>query len=147
MKKPGFTLIEIVIVMAIAGLLIILVLLAVSGAQRSRRDNQRRHDLARLAAQLEVYASAHDGNYPTVTANPADGFKGAFLAFLPNSFTDPSNQAAYDLELGYGGGCNSSLAPASPGGPGSISYDVPGGGTNPFKVRMCLENGQYEIGN
>jgi prepilin-type N-terminal cleavage/methylation domain-containing protein len=45
-KEKGFTLIEIVLVLAIAGLLLVIVFLAVSGAQKSRRDSQRKNDNA-----------------------------------------------------------------------------------------------------
>jgi prepilin-type N-terminal cleavage/methylation domain-containing protein len=145
MKERGLTLIEIVVVMAIAGLLLAVVFAAIAGAQRSRRDNQRKHDLARLSAQLEVYASANSGIYPAVNAGP-DGFKGGFLSYLPDSFNDPSIGTPYDLELGFGGSCDSSKAIGSPNGPGSVSYDIPGASGFPYKLRMCLESGEYDIG-
>src|ERR1700748_3412987 len=63
-KEKGFTLIEIVLVLAIAGLLLVIVFLAVSGAQKARRDTQRKNDLSRVAAQLEQYASNNNGSYP-----------------------------------------------------------------------------------
>ena len=147
MNKRGFTLIEIVIVMAVAGLILGLVFLAISGAQRSRRDEQRRHDLGRLAGQIESYAGQNRGAYPAVNSGP-NGFKGGFeTSYLPDSFNDPSAHVPYDLELGFGAPCNPSAPAASPNGPGSISYDVPGGNGNPYKLRMCLENGEYDIGN
>src|SRR6266576_2318177 len=146
MQKRGFTLIEIVIVMAIAGLIILLVFLAISGAQRSRRDTQRKADLGRLSAQLEQYASTHSDKYPTVGGGPSD-FLGDFKSgYLPDNFNDPSAHGPYDLEDGFGTPCNPGAAPASPFGPGSISYEVPGGGGNPCEVRMCLEKGEYDIG-
>lgn len=64
-KDKGFTLIEIVLVLAIAGLLLVIVFLAVSGAQKSRRDTQRKQDVSRVAAALESYASNYSGGYPT----------------------------------------------------------------------------------
>jgi len=67
-KEKGFTLIEIVLVLAIAGLLLVIVFLAVSGAQKSRRDTQRKNDLSRIAAQLESYASNTNGCYPAMAA-------------------------------------------------------------------------------
>ncbi len=63
-KEKGFTLIEIVLVLAIAGLLLVIVFLAVSGAQKSRRDSQRKNDIGRVAASLESYASNTNGSYP-----------------------------------------------------------------------------------
>jgi prepilin-type N-terminal cleavage/methylation domain-containing protein len=146
MMKRGFTLIEVVIVMAIAGLILLFVFLAIAGANQSRRDAQRKADLGRLTAQLEQYASAHGDHYPTIGGGPSD-FLGDFKSsYLPDNFNDPSAHGAYDLEDGFGPACNPSAPPASPNGPGSISYDTPGGGSNPFKVRMCLEKGEYDIG-
>ena len=65
-KEKGFTLIEIVLVLAIAGLIMIIVFLAVSGAQKSRRDTQRKQDLSRIEAQLESFASNDNGLYPSM---------------------------------------------------------------------------------
>lgn len=146
MKKRGFTLIEIVIALAIGGLIIAIVFLALTGAQKSRRDSQRQHDLARLATQLEVYAGANLGAYPTTGGGP-NGFLGGFVAsYLPGNFNDPLANAPYYLEIGFGSPCDSSAPPASANGPGSISYDVPGANGSPFKLRMCLEKGEYDIG-
>ena len=70
-REQGFTLIEIVIVMAIAAALILVVLLAVGGAQKSRRDTQRRADATEFVAQLENYAANNAGAYPAAGAAPA----------------------------------------------------------------------------
>ena len=63
-KEKGFTLIEIVLVLAIAGLLLVIVFLAVQGAQRSRRDTQRKQDAARALASVESCSSNNAGLYP-----------------------------------------------------------------------------------
>jgi prepilin-type N-terminal cleavage/methylation domain-containing protein len=64
-KEKGFTLIEIVLVMAIAGLILVIVFLAVQGAQKSRRDQQRKTDAARMLGAVEQCASNRQGNYAT----------------------------------------------------------------------------------
>jgi prepilin-type N-terminal cleavage/methylation domain-containing protein len=70
-KDKGFTLIEIVLVLAIAGLLLVIVFLAVQGAQRSRRDTQRKNDASRMLAAVESCAGNNNGNYAAcTTANP-----------------------------------------------------------------------------
>ncbi len=56
-RSKGFTLIEIVLVLAIAGLLLVVVFLAVAGAQKARRDNQRKNDLAQFVAAVGNYAA------------------------------------------------------------------------------------------
>jgi len=64
-KKGGFTLIETVMVLAIAGLILVVVFLAVGGAQRANRDTARVNEAGQVAAQMEAYARDHDGTYPT----------------------------------------------------------------------------------
>jgi prepilin-type N-terminal cleavage/methylation domain-containing protein len=56
-KDEGFTLIEVVLVLAIAGLILVIVFLAVQGAQRGRRDTERKNAAARLLAAAEQVAS------------------------------------------------------------------------------------------
>src|SRR5687767_15012820 len=60
----GFSLIEVVLVLAIAGLLLIVVFLAVSGAQMSRRDFQRKQDLAQLLADVQKYSANNAARIP-----------------------------------------------------------------------------------
>jgi len=65
-KKSGFTLIEIVIVLAIAALIMVIVFVAVQGALMGRRNDQRRSDARRVLAAVESYPAI----YPTA---PTDG--------------------------------------------------------------------------
>lgn len=51
-KSEGFTLIEIVLVLAIAGLILVIVFLAVAGAQRARRDTGRKDAVNRADAEF-----------------------------------------------------------------------------------------------
>ena len=67
-STKGFTLIEIVIVLAIAALIMVIVFLAVAGAQRSQRDTALRNAAARTLAAAEAYASNNSGNYPANVA-------------------------------------------------------------------------------
>jgi prepilin-type N-terminal cleavage/methylation domain-containing protein len=89
--KKGFTLIEIVLVLAIAGLIMVIVFLAVSGAQRSRRDTQRKEDLSRIAAQIESYASNTNGCYPGSAAAPGCAAATTWAAFSTSNYITGSN--------------------------------------------------------
>lgn len=91
--KKGFTLIEIVIVLAIAALIMVIVFLAVQGAQRSRRDTQRKNDANRVLALAENFASTNSGNYPSTAAQC-----GSFITnyITKEGLTNPSG-GAYDL--------------------------------------------------
>jgi prepilin-type N-terminal cleavage/methylation domain-containing protein len=53
-RTEGFTIIEVLIVLAIAGLILLIVFLAVPALQRNSRNTQRREDVSRiLAAAVE----------------------------------------------------------------------------------------------
>ncbi len=69
-SKKGFTLIEVVIVLAIAALIMVIVFLAVAGAQRARRDTVTKDAAARVIAAMEQYAGNNSGTY-AVAALPA----------------------------------------------------------------------------
>ena len=64
-KKSGFTLIEIVIVLAIAALIMVIVFLAVSGAQRSRRDAVTKKAAYQALVAMATYAGINNGEYPS----------------------------------------------------------------------------------
>jgi prepilin-type N-terminal cleavage/methylation domain-containing protein len=60
----AFTLIELIVVVAIIGVLSTLVILNFSGAQASARDANKRSDLKQYQTALEVYANRSNGLYP-----------------------------------------------------------------------------------
>ncbi len=62
-KKEGFTIIEIMIVLAIAGLIIFIVLIAVPSAQRNARNLQRKNDAASVAGAVNTFME-NNGNTP-----------------------------------------------------------------------------------
>ena len=54
--RGGFTIIEVVLVLAIAGLIFLMVFIALPALQRSQRDTQRRNDLGRVTnAITQIY--------------------------------------------------------------------------------------------
>jgi len=63
-NQKGFTIIEILIVLAIAGLILTIVFLAVPQLQRNTRDNQRQNVASRLSSELGTYSSNNQGTFP-----------------------------------------------------------------------------------
>lgn len=100
-KKQGFTLIEVVLVLAIAGLIFLIVFLALPALQRSQRDTQRRNDVSRLMSQITTYQSNNQGALPASTAWNSS-FKSTYLTAGGQQFGDPDtgdytlSQAASD---------------------------------------------------
>lgn len=65
--KKGFTIIEVVLVLAIAGLIFAMVFIALPGLQRSQRDTQRTQDISRLLTAIQNYESNNRGAIPSET--------------------------------------------------------------------------------
>lgn len=59
--KKGFTIIEVVLVLAIAGLIFLMVFIALPALQRSQRNTQRRDDYSMLVTAINNYLSSNNG--------------------------------------------------------------------------------------
>ncbi len=60
-QRKGFTIIEVVLVLAIAGLIFLMVFIALPAMQRSQRDTQRRNDYSMLSGAITSYSSSNGG--------------------------------------------------------------------------------------
>ena len=63
-NKNGFTIIEVVLVLAIAGLIFLMVFLAVPSMQASQRDTQRRSDVTIVIGAVQNYMKYNHGKMP-----------------------------------------------------------------------------------
>ncbi|MBR3176051.1 type II secretion system protein [Candidatus Saccharibacteria bacterium] len=88
-NKKGFTIIEVVLVLAIAGLIFLMVFIALPALQRSQRDTQRRSDLGRAIAAVQSYQANNNGSIPDFKAT----FISGYLKAGGDSFQDPSGKA------------------------------------------------------
>lgn len=63
-KSSGFTIIEVMIVLAIAGLILGMVLIAIPTLERNSRNNQRKQDVATVLAAISRYGLNNSGEFP-----------------------------------------------------------------------------------
>lgn len=91
LNKKGFTLIEVVLTIAIGALIFLLAFIAFRNAQVNRRDSQRRSDLDKIAAEINNYASDKNGAVPTAS----DTAFSSFLSSYASGLKDPTSSAAY----------------------------------------------------
>lgn len=64
-NAKGFTIIEVMIVLAIAGLILLIVFLAVPALQRNSRNTQIKNDAGSVAGGISAYESNNAGAVPT----------------------------------------------------------------------------------
>lgn len=68
-KQQGFTIVEVLIVLAIAGLILMIVFLAVPSLQRNSRNNRRRADVSNYLSAVNEYVNNNNGALPSTAAN------------------------------------------------------------------------------
>lgn len=138
-QKKGFTIIEVVLVLAIAGLIFLMVFIALPALQRGQRDTQRRDDVARVSTQINNYQTNNRGNIPDDNAKLMQ-FKNNYMP--EDEFQDPK-EGPYTLSFQNG----SDSAPISDYGViryvkgatcGDDGVAVSGGARN-FALRIKLE--------
>jgi prepilin-type N-terminal cleavage/methylation domain-containing protein len=169
-KEKGFTIIEVVLVLAIAGLIFMVVFLAVPGLQRGQRDTQRKQDLGRLVSTITSMQGNDKGNIsetltdyqPTSdTVQDSGGRVYTELIAGGSRFDDPSSHKAYkvtDVKSGDENeafttadageiiiGINVSCAESVPSkAAGAKPFTTGGsGGSASFAVAMNTEGGIY----
>lgn len=89
-NEKGFTIIEVVLVLAIAALIFLMVFIALPTLQRNQRDAQRRQDVSRVLSQISSFQSNNRGAVPTgaqMTDTGATGFTARYLD--GTNFVDP----------------------------------------------------------
>lgn len=84
-SEGGFTIIEVLIVLAIAGLIMLIVFLAVPALQRNSRNTQRKNDASAVASAIANFISNNGGTLPDTKV------------------TDGSDSNAIDLKKGASG--------------------------------------------
>ena len=104
----GFTIIEVVLVLAIAGLIFIMVFVALPALQRSQRDTDRREDMMKFISQVKAYQQSNRGALPgsadnsvnTITnvtwsasmGGDANTWRGFYRDYLGEKYTDPDGK-------------------------------------------------------
>jgi prepilin-type N-terminal cleavage/methylation domain-containing protein len=146
-NQKGFTIIEVVLVLAIAALIFLMVFIALPALQRSQRDTQRKADVARVQTAIQNYQSNNRNSLPG-DAEFNTLLIPKYLTVGGDSFADPNgndykfkagslaDNAAFNTEESImyftrGAVCNGDSAPKTGQGQSkvAIQYKLEGGGT------------------
>jgi prepilin-type N-terminal cleavage/methylation domain-containing protein len=155
-SQTGFTIIEVVLVLAIAGLIFLMVFIALPALQRNQRDTQRKADMGRLSTALVNYTNSNRGTLPTNYTT----FSGQYLTTGGDTFLDPagapsgSTATTYQFvaldnqELTKSYSASQNTIYYTPGySCGDTSATVVTGGSRKVAFRMALEGGGYDCVN
>lgn len=113
-KEKGFTIIEVVLVLAIAGLIFLMVFIALPALQRGQRDQQRRTDLSRVQTAIQQYQSNNRNALPSDSdLQSSANFIAKYLKVGGDTFADP-NGTDYSF--------TTSVVPTTFSGDGRISF-------------------------
>lgn len=108
-SKKGFTIIEVVLVLAIAGLIFTMVFVALPALQRSQRDNARRDDMLSFISNVKKYQMNNRGALPSFgdgknwviwdqikdvasIKTTSASWEGFYKGYLGESFRDPDGE-------------------------------------------------------
>ena len=134
-KNKGFTIIEVLIVLAIAGLIMLIVFLAVPALQRNSRNTQRKNDVATYLSAVNEYITNNNGKMPTTAANVTTINDLANTGFYTEPTTAPQTGARTSaltvdtFELVTGAKCDTS----------NIGNTVAASGRS-YAIRFAVEN-------
>ena len=114
-NNRGFTIIEVALVLAIAGLIFLMVFVALPGLRASQRDTTRREDMISLIDSVKKYQQNNRGALPNGTQDVTGGsigenadcnsWAGFYRDYLGENFIDPDGEP-YNLTVSK---CDGSL--------------------------------------
>lgn len=122
-NKRGFTLLELIVAMAIIAVLMGLSLFGIQAVQRSQRDTERRAALSNINLEIAAWYGDY-GSYPVVTFDPTT----STARVGPNG----PNQKTISLKGAAKVGTDTTN--------GTTVYCYSGGGTSTFQLGVKLES-------
>lgn len=134
--EKGFTIIEVLIVLAIAGLIMLIVFLAVPALQRNSRNTQRTNDASRIAAAVNECLNNRNGRIADCDTFAAGAEAGQYVDIANNQQLVAATGAALNaFAFAVNTRCN---------GPGDAA--VAGGGTRAFTIVYQVETSGAPVG-
>lgn len=143
-REEGFTIIEVLIVLAIAGLIMLIVFLAVPALQRNSRNTQRTNDASTITAAISECMANTNGSVSTcIPASPAAPGGTYFDSAKVQQLTTRGSVSGTNVnnyEVTVSNGCNPTGTALQAGGGSrafAITYNIETTGTPQLK---CLSS-------
>lgn len=114
--KDGFTIIEVVLVLAIAGLIFLMVFIALPALQRSQRNTQRRDDYSMLVTAVNSYMASNNGKLANLIAGTNNDPSTLDASRWVNSTGEDPNGNPYEVKAYSYGKWSGTYGKVKPGG-------------------------------
>lgn len=156
-EQKGFTIIEVLIVLAIAGLIMLIVFLAVPALQRNSRNTQAKNAASSILGAVSEYQNNNNGAMPNHVAVASDGtvtvddtsittetqsnakIQGGFTVTTSSTFPTSTTTGAFTVAFGQKCSGNSAFTGANRST--AVAFYIEGGsatGTTP--APQCVES-------
>jgi|AntRauTorckE6833_2_1112554.scaffolds.fasta_scaffold00335_9 prepilin-type N-terminal cleavage/methylation domain-containing protein len=136
LNRDGFTIIEVLIVLAIAGLMMLVVFLAVPALQRNSRNSTRQNDAARMAAAINECITNNNGRVDACGDTFGAGQLAKYYKLLDNQQLTAQGAAGLnEFAFSYDTRCDET---------GTTAID--GGGTRAFAIAYQIETNDDPVG-
>lgn len=113
-KESGFTIIEVLIVLAIAGLILLVVFLAVPALQRNSRNTQAKNAASAILGAISEYTNNNNGSLPNAVAVSGNSV----------TFSDSTSTTETPASAKVQGGYVVNVAGTMPTTPGTFSVSL-----------------------
>jgi len=149
-EQKGFTIIEVLIVLAIAGLIMLIVFLAVPALQRNSRNTQAKNAASSILGAVSEYQNNNNGAMPTTAAVAADGtvtiggatgttsaaakIQGGYTVSASTTFPGTGTTGAFTVA--YGQKCNGNTGFTAANRSTAVAFVIEGGSSN---ATQCVE--------
>jgi len=124
-KQEGFTIIEVLIVLAIAGLIMLIVFLAVPALQRNSRNTQRTNDAALISSAVNECLNNNNGQIDQCRTPVGTKLADYIATDKIQQLTDSSSAAGINgYQIDFGNKCDANGADKTQDGASARSYTV-----------------------
>jgi prepilin-type N-terminal cleavage/methylation domain-containing protein len=151
-EQKGFTIIEVLIVLAIAGLIMLIVFLAVPALQRNSRNTQAKNAASSILGAVSEFQNNNNGAMPTTVAVASDGtltvsstaagttssqakIQGGYTVTASTTFPTATTTGAFTV--GFGQKCNGNTGFTAANRSTAVAFYIEPGGT---PVSQCVES-------
>lgn len=139
-SAQGFTIIEVVLVLAIAALIFLMVFIALPALQRGQRDAGRKNDVSTVVSALQTYLSNNRGSFTSINSSSLQKYVDRLSQYVPTDVTVSPGAASFNAVTDKIYVSTGTKCPASIPAPGTLNVALSPASSRQAAVVTALEN-------